>query len=61
MPNKAVAAGGTAAFAGALTTLIISLLGHPVSADVQSAIGTIMSAACAFGAAWVTKMEGGQS
>lgn len=59
MPNKAVAAGGYAAIAGALTTIVISALGHPVSPDVQSAISTLISAACAFGGAWVTKMEGG--
>lgn len=59
MPTKAVAAGGTAAVAGALTTLILSLAGHPVSPDVAGAIQTLVTAGLSFGATWLTKMEVG--
>ena len=59
MPNKAIAAGGTAAVAGAVTTVILSLLGHPVSADVAGSIQTIVTAVLSALAAWWTKMEGG--
>ncbi len=57
MPTKAVAAGGTAAVAGALTTLILNLLGHPVSADVAGALQTLITAGLSFGATWLIKME----
>lgn len=58
MGNKAIAAGGSVALSGAITTIILSILGHPVSADVQSALTTIISAVLAYGATYVTKMEG---
>lgn len=58
MPNKAVAAGGTTALAGALTTIILSALGHPVSPDMQGAITTVVTTILTFGATWLTKMEG---
>lgn len=57
MPNKAVAAGGTAAVAGALTTVILSLFNHPVSADLAGAIQTLVTAGLTFAATWMTKME----
>jgi hypothetical protein len=58
MPNKAVAAGATTALAGAVTTLVLSLLGHPVSAEVAGALTTVVSAVLAFIATWLTRFEG---
>lgn len=43
MPNKAVAAGGTTALAGAITTVLLSILNHPVSPELAGAITTIVS------------------
>ena len=45
MPNKAIAAGGTTAVAGALATVLFGTLGHPVTPDMQAAITTLISAA----------------
>lgn len=59
MPNKAVAAGGTTALAGAITTLILGLLNHPVSPDVAGALTTIISAVLTFLATYFVKYEGG--
>ena len=58
MPNKAVAAGGTTALAGALTTLVLSAFSHPLSPDVAGALTTIISAVLTFGATYLTKAEG---
>jgi len=58
MPTKAVAAGGTTALAGALTTLILSLSNHPVSPDVAGSLTTLISAVLTFAATYFTKMEG---
>lgn len=44
MPTKAVAAGGTVAMAGAITTLIFAAIGHPVSPEVEDALTTLVSA-----------------
>lgn len=60
MPNKAIAAGGTTALAGALTTLILSLLGHPVTPEVGEALTTVVSAVLSGIAVYFTKFEGGQ-
>ena len=61
MPTKAVAAGGTTALAGALTTLILSLLNHPVAPDTAGALTTLISAGLTFAATYFTKAEGGGS
>ena len=61
MPTKAVAAGGTAAVAGALTTIILSAFDHPVSPDLAGAIQTVVTAALSFCATWFTKAEGSGS
>lgn len=58
MPNKAVAAGGATALAGAIVTVILSLWGHPVSADVQGALTTLIGAALAFAATYATPHNG---
>ena len=58
MPNKAIAAGGTTALAGALTTLLLSLLGHPVSPDVAESLTTVVSAVLSGVAVYFTKFEG---
>ncbi len=58
MPNKAVAAGGTTALAGAISTLLLSLFGHPVSPEVAGAITTVVSTVLTFVATYYTKMEG---
>lgn len=58
MPNKAVAAGGTTALAGAVTTLILGLFNHPVSPDVAGALTTVVSAVLTFVATYFTKGEG---
>ena len=58
MPNKAVAAGGTTALAGALTTMILSALGHPVSPDMQAALTTIISAVLSAVATYFTPHNG---
>jgi len=60
MPTKAVAAGGTTAVAGAITTLLLSLLNHPVSPDVAGSLTTLISAGLAFGATWLTPSEAGK-
>ena len=57
MPNKAVAAGGTATVAGALTTLALSLLGHPVNPEVAGAVQTVVTAVLSALAAWWAKYE----
>lgn len=59
MPTKAAAASGTALLAGALTTLALSLLGHPVSADVQGAVQTVLTAVLAGIGAYLPRMEPG--
>lgn len=43
MPNKAVAAGGTTALAGAITTILLSVFNHPVSPELAGAITTVVS------------------
>lgn len=53
-----MAAGGTTAVAGALTTLILSLAGHPVSPDVAEAITTLTSAVLSGVAVYFTPHEG---
>ena len=58
MPNKAVAAGGAAAISGAIVTIILSLFSHPLAADVQGALTTLVNAGVAFLAAWLAKYEG---
>ena len=58
LPNKAVAAGGTTALAGALTTLLLSALGHPVSPDLQAAITTLVSAVLSAAVTYLTPHNG---
>ncbi len=59
MPTKAAAAGGTALLAGALTTILLGALGHPVSEDMHGAIQTVITAVIAGLGAYLPKMEGG--
>lgn len=61
IPQKAVAAGGATAFAGAMTTLILAMLNHPVSPDIAGAMTTVISTVISFVATYYTKHEGGQS
>lgn len=58
MPNKAVAAGGTTALAGAMATLLFSLLGHPADPGTEGAVTTIIAAGLTFAATYFTKPEG---
>lgn len=58
MPTKAVAASGSVLVGGALTTVILSLLGHPVTPEVAEASQTLITAALAFLGAFLTRMEG---
>lgn len=52
MPNKAIAAGGSTALAGAITTLLISLFWKDAPPDTAAAlttlIGTILSAVATY-------------
>lgn len=57
MPNKAVAAGGTTALAGAFTTIIISLFWRSAPPDVATAITTVISAVLAAAATYATPGE----
>ena len=61
MPTKAVAAGGTTALAGAITTVLLSFSGHPLSPDTAQALTTIISAVLTFAATWAVRAEGGVS
>ncbi len=58
MPTKAAAASGTALLAGALTTLALSLFGHPVSPEVAGSLQTVLTAVLAGVGAYLPKMEG---
>lgn len=60
MPTKAAAAGGTALLAGALTTLGLSLLGHPVTPEVAGAWQTVITAVLAGLGAYFPPMESGK-
>ena len=57
MPNKAVAAGGTTALAGAITTLVLSLFNHPVSPEVAGALTTLIAAILSTVGVYLTPME----
>ena len=58
MPNKAIAAGGSTAVAGAITTILLSLLGHPVPPEVAGSITTLVSAVISSLATYFTRFEG---
>ena len=58
MPQKAVVGGATTALAGAIVTIILSLANHPVSADLQSAMTTVVSAVLSGLAVYFTPHEG---
>lgn len=58
MPQKAIAAGGTSALAGAVVTVMIGLLGHPVAPDVEAGLVTIVAAVLSGVATYFTKFEG---
>lgn len=58
MPQKAVAAGGATALAGALTTIIFSLWGHPASPELEQAVQLILGMLASGIATYWTKMEG---
>ena len=55
MPNKAIAAGGTTALAGALVTVILSLLHHPATPELEGALTTIVGALLSGVATYYTK------
>lgn len=58
MPTKAVSASGSVLLAGAITTVILGVLGHPVTPEMQGAITTIVSAVLAGLGAYLPAMEG---
>lgn len=58
MPNKAVAAGGSAALAGALTVLIVALFWPKADATVVAAIQTVVGAALSFAATYMVPHNG---
>lgn len=57
MPNKAVAASGSTALAGALSMIIFWMFGHPAPPEVQAAMTTVLSSAVTFAATYFTKSE----
>lgn len=59
MPNKAIAAGGTTAVAGAIATIIFGLWNHPVTPDLQAAITTLISATLSGVATYLTPHNDG--
>lgn len=59
MPNKAVAAGGTVAFSGACTTLIIAIWWPHADATIATALTTVIAGVLSGVATWLTPHNGG--
>lgn len=58
MPNKAVAAGGTTALAGAITTLVVSLFWHSAGPEVTGALTTLIAAVLSAVTTYLVPHEG---
>ena len=58
MPNKAVAAGGTTTFAGALAGLVIALWWPGADAATAVMLTTVFQGVGAFFATWLARYEG---
>jgi hypothetical protein len=57
LPNKAVAASGSTALAGAICMIGFWAFGHPAPPEVQAAMTTVLSAGLTFAATYFTKSE----